>query len=193
MRKEGSMDTDKIRITDAPLNGVKIICPYYMEDNRGYFLKDMEQSILKAHGLEADIRETFESGSRKGVIRGLHFQTFEPQVKIVRAVYGSIRDVVLDLRKNSADFGKHMGIELNDRNHLTLYIPAGFAHGFKVLSDYAVVAYKCIGAYRKDKDSGIIWNDPDLAIDWGEGEAILADRDRRLMKFREFCSIYGGL
>jgi dTDP-4-dehydrorhamnose 3,5-epimerase len=187
------MNDGNFNITDTALSGVKVISPFYREDERGYFLKDIECGILKAYGLDMDIHETFESGSKKDVIRGLHFQTYKPQVKMVRVVHGSIYDVVVDLRKGSLTFGKFIGIKLSDRNHLTLYIPSGFAHGFKVLSDYAIVTYKCKGAYHKSHDSGILWNDPDLGIFWGEGKHLVSDRDRRLMSFMDFCSIYGGL
>ena len=178
---------------DGDLHGVKIIKPFYMEDNRGYFLKSIERDVFKEVGIEADIYEDFESLSKKDVIRGLHFQTRCPQIKIVRAIRGRIKDVLVDLRKESATFGQSMAIELSQDNHLSVLVPAGMAHGFRVLSEESLVSYKCIGKYLKDFDSGIVWSDKELGIDWGIDEPVVSERDKKHMTFAQFKAEYGGL
>lgn len=178
---------------DGDIQGVKVIQPFYMEDNRGYFLKSVEKDIFKEAGIEVDIYEDFESLSKKDVIRGLHFQTQCPQVKIVRAIRGRIIDVVVDLRRESATFGQSMSIELSQDNHLSILVPSGMAHGFRVLSEEALVSYKCIGKYLKDFDSGIIWNDKELGIDWGIDVPVVSERDKEHMTFMQFKAKYGGL
>ena len=134
----------KFEIEDLPLDGVKKIIPFYMEDNRGAFLKRVEKDVFKEWGLEVDIYEDFESYSKKGVIRGMHFQTQNPQIKIVRAIRGEIRDIVVDLRAGSPTFGKYIDAILSEKNHYSLWVPAGFAHGFEVLSEDAIMSYKCM-------------------------------------------------
>jgi len=180
-------------IQNLTLDGVKLITPFYQEDNRGYFLKSLERDIYKEWGLDADIYEDFESHSKKGVIRGLHFQTQNPQVKIVRAIKGIIHDVVIDIRKSSKTFGQYVDIILSEDNHNILWIPGGFAHGFEVLSEDAIMSYKCVGKYLKGYDTGVRWNDTDLAIPWRTKQPIISDKDASLMLFREFINMYNGL
>lgn len=180
-------------VLDGELSGVKLIVPFYIEDNRGYFLKDIERDILKEKGIELDIYEEFETYSVQNVVRGLHFQIQNPQTKIVRVIRGKVRDVLIDLRKGSSSFGQSMQVELSDENRLSVYIPAGFAHGFRVMSKDALVSYKCIGKYIKEFDTGIIWNDETLNIDWGIEKPIISMRDNQHMTFGEFKARYGGL
>lgn len=180
-------------IQDLQINGLKLITPFYAEDERGYFLKSIEKDVFMKWGLNADIQEDFESFSKKGVIRGMHFQVQNPQIKIVRAIKGSVRDVVIDIRRDSNTFGKYVDILLSDKNHSSLWVPAGFAHGFEVLSDDAIVSYKCIGKYLKGFDTGICWNDKDLAINWKTVHPIVSNKDTNLMSFKEFVEKYGGL
>lgn len=181
------------QIQDLPLEGVKLITPFYMEDNRGYFLKSMERDVYKEWGLEADIYEEFETYSKKGVVRGLHFQTKDPQVKIVRTISGVVHDVVVDLRKGSSTFGRCLDIILDSKDNHSLWIPEGFAHGFEVLSEDAIMSYKCIGKYLKGYDTGIRWDDKDLAIKWETREPVISQKDAGLMGFREFTQRYFGL
>lgn len=181
------------QIQELPLKGVKLITPFYMEDNRGYFLKSMEKDTFKDWGLDADIYEDFESHSKQGVIRGLHFQTKNPQIKIVRTIKGTVHDVVVDLRKGSETFGRYLDIILDDKNHSSLWIPQGFAHGFEVLSEDAVMSYQCIGKYLKGYDTGIRWDDRELGIEWETREPILSSKDAALMSFHEFVDKYSGL
>ena len=143
--------------------------------------------------MDADIYEDFESYSHKGVIRGLHFQTKQPQIKIVRVIKGMVHDVVVDIRRNSSTFGQHLDVILSDENHSSLWIPRGFAHGFEVLSEDALISYKCVGKYLKDSDAGIRWNDKDLDIVWQTATPILSERDETLMSFAEFVERYQGL
>lgn len=178
---------------DGELQGVKIITPFYAEDNRGYFIKSIEKDIFTAAGIDIDIYEDFESYSKRGVIRGMHFQTQKPQTKIVRAIKGKIRDVIVDLRKESESFGKVMQIELSEENHLSILVPGGFAHGFQVISEDALVSYKCIGKYLKEYDTGILWNDKDLNIGWEVDNPIVSERDSKLMTFKHFAEEFGGI
>lgn len=180
-------------IKETSLSGLKRIIPFYKEDNRGYFLKSFEKDIIGAFGLETDIYEEFESFSYKDVIRGMHFQTQNPQAKIVRALKGTIYDVVVDLRKNSSTFGQWQGFELSEDNHESLWIPAGFAHGFRVLSDSAITSYKCMSKYLEVYDTGIKWNDPDIAIEWNILNPVVSPRDDSLMGFQDFVNQYGSL
>lgn len=180
-------------IQDFSIQGVKLITPFYMEDARGFFLKSIEKDVFHSWGLDVDIYEDFESYSHKGVIRGLHFQTKHPQVKIVRAIKGVIHDVIVDLRKNSETFGQYIDVILSDENHNSLWVPEGFAHGFEVLSEDAVMSYKCIGKYLKGYDTGIRWNDEELAIKWETQNPVVSEKDAQLMTFREFVQEFSGL
>lgn len=175
-------------VQNTDFEGLKIITPFFMEDKRGYFLKSFEKDVFKSLGLDVDIFEEFDSLSSKNVIRGLHFQIKNPQVKIVRVVSGTIMDVVVDLRPKSKTFGKWKSFILSSDNHLSLFIPAGFAHGFKVISETAIMSYKCIGRYDKQSDSGIKWNDETLKIDWGIDNAIVSERDSNLPSFEEYLN-----
>ena len=185
--------TTNFEIQELPMEGVKLITPFYMEDSRGYFLKSLEKDIFKEWGLDAEIQEDFETYSKKGVIRGLHFQTQHPQVKMVRVLKGKVHDVVVDLRKGSKSFGRYEEVALDDRSHSILWVPAGFAHGFEVLSQDAVVSYKCIGKYFKGYDTGICWNDKDISVRWETGNPIVSEKDAGLMSLREFSDKYSGL
>lgn len=185
--------TTNFEIKELSIEGVKMLTPFYMEDSRGYFLKGFEKDVFESWGLDAKIQEDFETYSKRGVIRGLHFQTKSPQVKIVRAIKGRIHDVIVDLRKDSLNFGKYIGVILDDKNHNMIWIPAGFAHGFEVLSEDAIVSYKCVGKYQKDYDTGICWNDKEIGIKWQTTDPIVSDKDAALMTFREFVSQYSGL
>lgn len=176
-------------IQETKIKDVKVITPFYVEDERGYFLKSMELEIFQGWGLKADIYETFESCSKRGVIRGMHFQTREPQIKIVRAIYGTIHDIVVDLRKGSDTFGKYVDIILSDQNHFSLWIPAGFAHGFEVLSETAIMSYKCVGKYLKGYDTGIRWDDEDLKLPWKTEAPIVSNKDAGLMSFGEYIKL----
>ena len=187
-------ETKGFRKEPTGLAGVYLIYPFYAPDTRGFFLKSYEKNIYEELKLEAEIQEDFESFSRKDVIRGLHFQTKNPQIKLVRVIRGDALDVLVDLRKSSNTFGKSVSFNLNENKPVSLWIPAGFAHGFRALSEEGVLmSYKCIGRYEKGYDSGIRWNDPDLDIDWGITDPMLSDRDKELPLFKDFLKNIGGL
>jgi dTDP-4-dehydrorhamnose 3,5-epimerase len=185
---------EAFKVTNTIFQGAYIISAFSSEDNRGYFVKDFEKEIFEQNGISVDVYETFESYSVKNVIRGLHFQTNHPQAKLIHVITGTIYDVIVDLREASETFGKWEGYLLSEENRQSLYIPKGFAHGYSVLSDSAILSYKCIGKYHKGSDSGIIWNDVDLNIDWKlNEEPIISERDKALMTFNEFTGTYKSL
>ena len=180
------------KVIPTDINGVKIVEPFCRGDQRGFFAKYFEKTVFEQNGIPFSVTEEFESGSQKGVLRGLHFQTHNPQSKLVHVSFGAILDVVVDLRKDSPTYKKWISALLNDDNHLGLYVPKGCAHGFKVLSDYAVMTYMCEGAYDAASDSGIRWDDPDINVDWQiapDDDVIISDRDRALMSLCDFEKI----
>jgi len=168
----------EIIATDIP--EVKIIVPEIFGDDRGYFFESWNEEKYAAAGITANWIQDNESRSRFGVLRGLHFQAAPyTQAKLVRVIEGAVLDVALDIRRNSPTFGKHVAIELSSDNKYQLYIPRGFAHGFAVLSESVLFAYKCDNAYRPSHERGIAFNDPALGIDWrvNLSEYILSPKD----------------
>ena len=180
-------------IQNLEIPDVKLITPFFVDDERGFFLKSFEKDIFAEMGLEVSIYEDFETFSKKGVIRGLHFQTKEPQIKMVRAIKGEIHDVVVDIRKDSKTFGKCVEVILSEQNHEILWVPKGFAHGFEVLSETAIVSYKCVGKYLQEFDTGICWNDEEININWYTQAPIVSQKDRQLMTLVSFREKYIGL
>lgn len=177
-----------MEIQKTPLEGLVILEPKVFEDGRGYFLETFHQERYREAGIAADFVQDNESRSGRGVIRGLHYQLHPfSQGKLVRVVEGCVFDVAVDLRRQSPTFGKWYGVELSGMNKKQLYIPPGFAHGFSVLSEFAVFSYKCDRYYRPEQERGILYNDPDLGIDWRipEAEAIVSGKDRKSGLFRE--------
>lgn len=163
--------------------------PKIFSDERGYFFESFRDETLISSGVKIDFVQDNESCSSKNVLRGLHFQRPpREQAKLVRAVNGSILDVVVDIRKNSPAFGKHFSVILSARNHKMLYIPAGFAHGFLSLEDNSVVTYKCSGYYNKESEVTLLWNDDGLNIEWGITEPLVSVKDRQGISFRNFNS-----
>lgn len=148
-------------------------------DERGYFLESYNQSLFHKNGITEIFVQDNISFSRKGTLRGLHYQLHpHAQGKLVRVTYGKVYDVAVDIRKGSPTYGKWIGMELSDENKLAIYIPPGFAHGFYVLSDYAQFVYKCTDHYYKELDRGILWNDPAIGINWPySGQPILSKKD----------------
>ncbi len=174
--------------TTTPLEGLLIFEPRVFEDSRGYFFEAYNRSIFEAEGLQYNFVQDNQSFSSYGVVRGLHYQQNpHAQCKLVRALEGSILDVAVDIRKKSPTYGKVFSIELTAQNKKQLLIPAGFAHGFSVLSETAVVMYKCDALYNKESEGGIIYNDPELAIDWQlpEGAAVVSDKDLILPSLKD--------
>jgi len=168
-----------MKITTTLLEGLLIIEPQVFEDERGYFLETHHCRRFQSVNIDCTFVQDNLSFSRKNILRGLHFQKTKPQAKLVQAVSGEIFDVGVDLRPESATFGKWSGIILSEQNKRQLFIPAGFAHGFCVLSQSAHVAYKCSDYYDPADEDGLLWSDPDIAIDWPVKDPILSAKDRR--------------
>ena len=180
-------------VTTIDIGGY-IIDSVFSDDNRGCFTKLFEKEAFKQNGIDFDCSETFVSCSDKYVVRGMHFQTFHPQAKLVSVISGKIYDVIVDLRKGSDTYGQWRGFYLSSENHKSLLVPKGFAHGFLSLRDSSAVMYQCDGVYDKDSDTGILFCDEDIAIDWqvDSSKLIVGKRDRTLMSFKEFNSKYTG-
>lgn len=155
-----------LKLLPTTLPQVKIIEPKVFGDDRGFFMETFHAAMFRELGLPDEFVQDNHSFSRKGVVRGLHYQLEQPQGKIVRCTRGRILDVAVDIRRGSPTFGKWTGVELSEENKLMLWIPPRFAHGFSVLSDEADVLYKCTTLWHQPSDRSIVWNDPDLAIDW---------------------------
>jgi dTDP-4-dehydrorhamnose 3,5-epimerase len=173
--------------TKTDISGLTLIQPKFAGDRRGYMIKSFERQIFEDQGIDFACFEAMESRSSKWVLRGLHIQRRYPQAKLVRVVSGEIFDVAVDLREGSETFGKWRGFYLNESNRHMLYVPKGFAHGFLVLSDSAVFSYMCDGAYRPEDEEGIIWNDPDIRVEWPldeAGQVIVSEKDQRQRTFR---------
>jgi len=174
---------------ETDIKDVYVIEPKIFGDNRGYFEETYQYESFKEAGLDMIFVQDNESKSKKGVLRGLHFQMQYSQGKLVRVLQGEVFDVAVDLRKDSETYGKWTGVKLSSKNKKMFYIPENFAHGFLVLSDEASFAYKCTNLYHPEFDSGIIWNDKDINIEWpleGIEEILLSDKDRKQQTFREF-------
>jgi dTDP-4-dehydrorhamnose 3,5-epimerase len=177
-----------MRILKTPIEGLLVLEPKVFADERGYFLESFHQQHYHDAGITTDFVQDNESKSTRGVIRGLHCQ-LNPfaQGKLVRVIEGSVFDVAVDLRQQSPTFGKWFGIELSGSNKKQLFIPRGFAHGFSVLSDTAIFSYKCDNYYSPQHERGILYNDPDLDIDWRipEAEVVVSEKDKKNTLFRD--------
>jgi len=171
------------------IDGAYLIRAFHAEDGRGCFIKNFEKDLFEENGIVFRCQEDFITHSVRNVIRGMHFQLYHPQTKLVGVISGEVFDVLVDLREESKTFGQWRGIYLSAEKRASVLIPGGCAHGFLSLSDDSIVSYKCEGRYDKDTDTGIIFSDPDIHIEWpgaDSGDYILSERDRRLMTFREF-------
>ncbi len=179
-----------MEIVETGIKDLVIIKPNVFEDDRGYFFESYNKIKFLEKGIDVNFVQDNESRSMKNVLRGLHFQ--KPpftQGKLVRVMRGSVLDVAVDLRKNSATYGKWASIVLSDVNKWMYWVPAGFAHGFMTLDDNTVFFYKCTNIYNKDSEGSILWNDPDLNIDWGKDvNPILSGKDKVAPLFKEFVS-----
>lgn len=186
-----------MRVETTSLPGVLVITPRVFEDTRGFFFESYNQEAWADHGISTLFVQDNHSRSVGSTLRGLHFQ-LPPmaQVKLVRCVRGAIWDVAVDIRAGSPTFGRWVGVELSAENFRQLYIPAGFAHGFCVLSDWADVLYKTSAVYSKAHERGIAWDDPQLALDWPVRAPLLSDRDRVAPSLAEYLAgtpfVYGG-
>lgn len=171
---------------NTEIEGAYIIEPKVFGDKRGYFMETYNENEFKANGLNYTFVQDNQSKSKKGVLRGLHFQKTYPQAKLVRVLEGEVLDVAVDLRKGSKTYGKWVGVVLSEENKKMFMIPRGFAHGFVVLSETATFSYKCDEFYHPEDEGGIAWNDPDIAINWQyEGEPLLSEKDKKHPTLKE--------
>ena len=180
---------DKFIFTKTQIEGVTIVEPHIFKDNRGYFCETYNKNDFSKAGINDVFVQDNESRSVKGVLRGLHYQEEYPQSKLVRVTHGEVFDVAVDIRRDSPTFGKWVGVVLSEENKKQLYIPAGLAHGFLVMSDNATFCYKCGDFYYPDDQHGIIYNDKDLNINWEDycdSEFILSDKDKLNPTLRQY-------
>ncbi len=172
----------KITVETCHIEGLKVITPTVFGDARGYFMETYNYQDFKEAGIDQVFVQDNQSASKKGVLRGLHFQINYPQDKLVRVIRGEVFDVAVDLREGSATFGQWFGARLSEENKKMFFIPKGFAHGFLVLSDYAEFTYKCTDFYHPNDEGGILWNDPKIGIEWPieEGlEMTFSEKDQK--------------
>ncbi|HTI29783.1 MAG TPA: dTDP-4-dehydrorhamnose 3,5-epimerase [Methylomirabilota bacterium] len=176
-----------MRSLPTKLAGVLLLEPAVAEDPRGFFLETFSRRRYQEAGVADEFVQDNQSRSNAGTIRGLHFQSDPGQAKLVRVARGRIWDVVVDIRRSSATFGRHEGFELDDVAHRQVYVPIGFAHGFCVLSEVADVAYRVSSYYDPEAERGVRWDDPSLGIAWPLAEPILSERDQRLPLLNEIA------
>ena len=180
----------KITVETCDIEGLKIITPAVYGDARGYFMETYNYNDFKEAGIDQIFVQDNQSASKRGVLRGLHYQIDHPQDKLVRVVRGEVYDVAVDLRPGSATFGKWFGVLLSEENKKQFFIPKRFAHGFLVLSEYAEFCYKCTDFYHPGDEGGLCYNDPEIGIDWPIPEGMelnINERDRNWQSFAAYC------
>ncbi|MEI6436204.1 MAG: dTDP-4-dehydrorhamnose 3,5-epimerase [Bacteroidota bacterium] len=178
-----------MEIITTPLEGLLIIKPDVFEDERGYFFESFNHEKFLKEGLDLKFLQDNESKSKKGVLRGLHFQAPPfAQGKLVRVMRGSVLDVAVDIRKSSSTYGKWESIVLSGQNKWMYWIPPGFAHGFVTLEDDTIFFYKCTNGYNKASEGSVRWNDPQLNIDWGIADPVISDKDKVSPGFKGFIT-----
>lgn len=176
------------------LRGAYKIQPFFAADERGGFIKDYNIDMFKTNGIEHELKEVFYTISKRGVIRAIHFQLTKQQAKLVRCVSGHVYDVIVDLRPDSPTFGQWLGFDLTGENQVELFVPQFFGHGYLVIED-SIVSYKCGEVFYGEGDSGIMYNDPDIAVKWpfesigGEDNLIISDKDKHLMSFAQYRAL----
>lgn len=184
----------KFEFNELDLKGAYLIKPFFASDERGGLLKDYNVDTFKANGIDYDLKEVFYTISKKGVIRATHFQLVKQQAKLVRCIKGHVYDVIVDLRPDSVTFGKWMGFDLSEDNMNMLLVPEYFGHGYLVLED-SVVSYKCAEVFYGEGDSGIMYNDTQIGIEWpfdkigGIENLIISEKDLNLMSFNDYKKI----
>ena len=186
----------KITVTDncGGIEGLKVIEPKVFGDSRGYFMETYNHNDFAEAGIDCTFVQDNQSASRKGVLRGLHFQIQYPQDKLVRVIVGEVYDVAVDLREGSSTFGKWFGVRLTAENKKQFFIPKNFAHGFIVLSDHAEFCYKVTDFYHPNDEGGLMWNDPTIGVRWPMPEdmepkdLILSDKDKVNWSWEEFLA-----
>jgi len=177
-----------MKFLSTEIKEVIIIEPNVFQDDRGFFMETFRANLLADNGINYQFLQDNHSGSKKNILRGLHYQIRHPQGKLVRAIRGEIFDVAVDLRRSSVTFGQWVGVTLSEVNKKMLWIPPGFAHGYYVLSDWAEIVYKATDYYDPESDRSIVWNDPDIAINWPIPsciEPLLSEKDRLGKRLKE--------
>lgn len=174
-----------MNVIPCELEGVLLIEPRVYGDARGYFLETWNERRYREAGIAGPFVQDNLSFSRRGAVRGLHFQNPSAQAKLVYVLEGEVFDVAVDLRRRSPTFGRWMGVRLSAENKRQLYIPVGFAHGFAVISETALFAYKCTDFYAPEHEVTLLWNDPDLAIPWPVDHPVLSEKDQRGRRLRD--------
>lgn len=184
----------KFEFKETELKDAYEITPFYASDDRGGFIKDYNIDIFQQNGINHNLKEVFYTISKKGVIRAIHFQLVKQQAKLVRCISGHVYDVIVDLRPKSPTFGKWQGFDLTGENQKSLYIPEYFGHGYLVLED-SIVSYKCNEVFYGEGDSGIMYNDLDINIQWpfdkigGINKLIISEKDQNLLNLKEYLEI----
>ncbi|GBD94010.1 dTDP-4-dehydrorhamnose 3,5-epimerase [bacterium BMS3Abin05] len=177
-----------MKVIPTPLEGVLIIEPKVFEDERGFFFESYHYDRYAENGIAVTFVQDNHSRSVKNTLRGLHYQVNPGQGKLVRVVVGEVFDVAVDIRPGSPTFGRWFGAFLSAENKKQMYIPVGFAHGFCVTSKVAEFEYKCTAYYSREDERGILWNDPDLAIDWPVKNPVLSEKDKKNSLFKDVIS-----
>lgn len=176
----------KFTFTETGIEGLYIIEPTVYGDHRGYFFESYNEEDFRAAGLDYKFVQDNQSASRRGVLRGLHFQKTMPQTKLVRVLSGEVFDVAVDLRRGSPTYGQWRGVLLSGENKKQFLLPRGFAHGFVVTSEFAEFAYKCDEFYHPEDEGGLLYNDPDVGVEWPDvGELILSEKDKKNPTLKE--------
>jgi len=181
----------KFEFQELELKGAFLIKPFFATDSRGGLIKDYNIEMFRANGIEHELKEVFYTISKKSVIRAIHFQLVKQQAKLVRCVSGHVYDVIVDLRPDSSTFGKWIGFDLTGENLNELYIPQYFGHGYLVLED-SIVSYKCAEVFFAEGDSGIMYDDMDINVNWpfnkigGKNNIIVSEKDLKLMSLKEY-------
>lgn len=182
---------------ETEIAGLIEVSSFNVEDVRGCFTKDYSKEVFEANSIRHELAEVFYTTSYRGVIRGIHFQRVKQQPKLVRCILGHVWDVVVDLRKDSPTFKKWLAFDLTGEQYNEILVPAGCAHGYLVL-EQSIVSYKCAEKFYGEYDDGILWDDPDIGIEWplelagGRNNIILSDKDKSLQTFAQFMDAYGG-
>jgi dTDP-4-dehydrorhamnose 3,5-epimerase len=180
-----------MEVIETPLKGLVVLKPKVFEDSRGYFFESYNQNAFIQAGLNLNFVQDNQSLSQKGVLRGLHFQN-QPhaQGKLVRVITGAVLDIAVDIRKNSPTYGQWFGIELTASNKWMMFIPEGFAHGFETLEDNTIFSYKCTNFYNKASEGCLLWNDPNIGINWKLDNPLLSEKDLEGTLIKNFSSLF---
>jgi dTDP-4-dehydrorhamnose 3,5-epimerase len=180
-----------MEIKKTPISGLLVIQPAVYYDSRGYFFESFNSEKLKLVGVDVNFKQDNQSLSAKNILRGLHFQNPPySQGKLLSVIKGAVLDVVVDIRKKSGFYGKHFSIVLSEENKTIFWVPPGFAHGFLSLSDNTIFVYKCTQLYHKESEGSILWNDPELKINWGIENPIVSEKDCNAAFFKDLHTMF---